>query len=42
MKVKLLETPKKPIADRNQYRAIELENGMEAMLISVGDESRKC
>ena len=39
--VVLLENPIKSLADHNSYRAIRLANGLQALLISVGDESNR-
>ena len=35
-----LERPEQPLGDKNKYKSIRLENGIEALLISVGDEDR--
>ena len=39
--VVILENPIKSLADHNSYRAIRLANGLQALLISVGDESNR-
>jgi len=35
---KEIDPPEQPLADRKEYKSIELKNGMEVLLISAGDD----